>query len=121
MAAGALAEFGKANMPALAQFQPGGDQHTVNIYAGLPLELEQHVHRAGIVGAAAQNPSAAAENCACESLDQPRWLLYGDGLHLHRPGNAHRLYRVDSGIFSLTTVLSEPAASITYVQESNGP
>ncbi len=91
--ASALAELCKANMPALAQFQPGCDQHTVDIHAGLPLELEQHAHRAGIVCATAQNPAAAAENRACESLDQPRRVLYRDGPHLHRPGDAHRLYR----------------------------
>ena len=70
MAAGALAELGKADMPVLAQFQPGGDQHAVDVHAGLALELEEHAHRACIVSAAAQNPAATAENCTRENLDQ---------------------------------------------------
>src|ERR1035437_10956323 len=67
--AGALAEFSKTDVPALAQFQAGGDHHAVNINAGLPLELEQHIHGAGIVCSAAENPAATAEDCAGEGLD----------------------------------------------------
>ena len=91
VAAGALAEFGKADVPALAQFQAGGDHHAVNIDAGLPLKLEQHIHGAGIVCSAAENPAATTQDCAGESLDQARRLFDGDGLHLHGPGNAHHL------------------------------
>jgi hypothetical protein len=108
MAARALAELGKADVPALAQFQPGGDHHAVNIHAGLPLELEQHAHRAGIVGAAAQHPAAAAENCAGERLHQraaPRWRRPSSASPRECSSLAPRSW---SGIVSLTPLLSEP-------------
>ena len=94
VAAGALAEFGEADMPALAQLQAGGDHDAVDIDAGLPLELEEHVHGAGIVCAAAEDPSATAEDRAGQDLNQPRGVLDGDGLHLHRPWNADGLRSV---------------------------
>ena len=63
VAAGALAKLGEADVPVLAQFEAGGNEHAVDVEAGLALELEQHAHRAGVAGAAAQNPAAAAEDC----------------------------------------------------------
>src|ERR1039457_2922419 len=67
--AGALAEFGEADVPALAQFQPRGNQDDIDFHTDPALELNEHAHRAGIVCASAQNPAAAAENCAREGLD----------------------------------------------------
>lgn len=87
MVAGALAEFGKADMPVLAQFQAGGDQYAVYIYTCLTLKLEEHRDRAGFVRSTAEHPTAATENGTGEGLDQAARLLDGDRLHLQCPGN----------------------------------
>ena len=110
LAARALAEFGKADMPALAQFQPGGNQHAVNIHAGLPLELEQHAHRARYRWRRGSEPSRRSrESRRSESgpaATAPRWRWPSSA----SPKECSSLApRCSSGIFSLTTVLSEPA------------
>jgi len=116
-----LAELGKTDVSALAQLQSGGDHQAVNIHTSLALELEQHVHRAGVICAAAENPAATAQNCACEGLNQPRRLFDGDGLHLHRPGKAKRLRFVVARYCSHhTCLIGVTQRSLTIVPESNG-
>lgn len=83
----ALAKFGEADMPALAQFHACGNQHTVNIETTSPLEFEQQVHGAGVVACPAQHPSSAAQNRARNRPQQVSRLLHRYGAHLHRPGN----------------------------------
>jgi len=94
VAAGALAEFCKSDVPALTQFQAGCNQYTVNLEASLALEFEKHADSAAIVCATAEDPAAAAQNRASESLYQPRGFFDGDGLHLNCPRDAHRLLYV---------------------------
>lgn len=120
-AAGALAEFGETNVAVLAEFKAGGDQDGIHVEACLTLELEQHVHGAGIAGAAAENPAAAAKDAAGESLHQARGLLSGDGFHLQRPRDARRsacvaLCPVDPHV----RYIGARIRSIIAVQESNG-
>src|SRR5580692_3984467 len=85
LAARALAKFGESNMPGLTQVDSGGNQHTVNIHANLPLKFEQHVHRACIVCAPAQYPAATGKDCTRKRTHEMRWLVTADSLHLHRP------------------------------------
>ena len=91
LAARALAQLGQADVPVLAEFQPRSNQDRVDVDAGLPLELEQHVDPPAVVCASAQYPSPAAKNRAGQQLNQPRRLLDGDCLHLQRPGDAQSL------------------------------
>src|ERR1035438_5821831 len=118
MAAGALAELGKADVAALTQFQAGGDHDAVNIDADLALEFKQHIHGAGIACSAAEDPSATAQDCAGEGLDQARGFFDGDGLHLHGPGNAYHLSCV-AGLqyLSHSRLIGEGERSITIVAE----
>jgi len=90
VAACTQAEFGKADVPTLAQLQAGGDQHAVNLNAGLALEFKQDGHRTGIVGATAENPAATAKNGSGEGLDQSRGLFDRNSVDLHRPGGTNR-------------------------------
>ncbi len=94
MAARTLAEFSEADMAALAQLQPGGDQNTVNINAGMAFKLEEHTDGSAIIRAPAQHPAAAAQYRPSEGLNQMRRLFERDGLHLHRPGDAYSLLRM---------------------------
>ena len=87
-AACALAELGEPNVSRMAEFEPGRNEHAVDIEARLALEFKQHGHRSGVAGAPAQNPSPAAEDAAGEHLHQPRGLLGGNGFHLQRPREA---------------------------------
>ena len=56
--AGALAEFSKADVPVLTELQPGRNEDAVDVDAGLTFELEEHIDCSGIVGAAAEHPTA---------------------------------------------------------------
>jgi len=121
VAAGALAEFSKANVTVLAQFQAGGNHHAVNIDAGLPLKLEQHIHGACIVCSAAENPAATTQDSAGEGLDQARGLFCGDGLHLHGPGNVDCMSCILGWQHEFhTCFIGAGKHSIIVVAESNG-
>jgi len=86
LAAGALAEFGKAHVRELAQFKARSDQHGVNVYTALPFELKKHVDQAGIAGSAAKNPASITKDGSGKHLQQARRLFGGGCLHLESPG-----------------------------------
>jgi len=88
---GALAEFRQKDMAALAQNQAHADQLSINVHAVPSFEFEEHVNHARLGRTSAKHPSAASNNCARKSLNQPRWVFNGDSLHLHRPGCACHL------------------------------
>jgi hypothetical protein len=50
-AVSALTKLGDPDVTALVQVDPGGDQHAVDVKAGLSFELKQLVYYACIVGA----------------------------------------------------------------------
>lgn len=74
-ALGATAEFSEIDMAVLAEFKADADQDAVNVHAGLALEFEEHVDGARVIGAAAEHPTAAAEDGAGEGLDEAGRLL----------------------------------------------
>ena len=90
VAARALAEFGETHVAVLVQLQAGGDEHAVDIEACLALEFEQHAHHAGVAGAAAEDPAAAAKDAAGECFHQARGLFGRNRFHFQRPGNVLR-------------------------------
>ena len=121
VAASALAKFRETNVAVLAEFKTGGDQDCINIKTGLALKLEQHAHGAGIAGAAAENPAAAAEDTPGESLHQAGGILNGYGFHLQRPRDVG-----SSACVVLCPVephvryIGGRAGSLIVVPESNG-
>ncbi len=71
----ALAEFGKANVGALAELQSCRNQNAVDFQAGVPFKFKQHIDQSGVACAPAQHPASAPENRAGQGFDRPARLL----------------------------------------------
>ena len=77
----ALAKLSKAHMGPLAQIQPRGNQDAVNLETRASFELKQDVDQASIVGAAAQNPPSAGEDCTRKNLHESSRFVLRDRVH----------------------------------------
>jgi hypothetical protein len=86
-----LAQFRKADVRALAQFQTRRNQNAVNLKAGASFKFKQDIDQARVTCASAQNPAPAAEYRARDGLHSPARLIPRDRTHLQSPWNQPRL------------------------------
>jgi hypothetical protein len=70
-----LAQFRKADMRPLAQFEARGNQDAVDFQAGSPFEFKHDVDQARVTCTPAQHPTPTSEDCAGEGLHHPAPLV----------------------------------------------
>lgn len=119
MTARALAEFSKANVAGLTQFEPGRDQNAVDFETSLTFEFEEHGDRSRVAGSAAQYPPAAAKDRTREDAGHARRIFARYRLHLHRPGDTRCLPLVMCRHLH-NLVIGEGADGLKAVAELNG-
>jgi hypothetical protein len=116
----ALAQFREPEMGSAAQVKTHCNQDAVDLYARLPFKFEEHAHGSGIVGAAAQHPTAATENGPGQGLHQSARLLHRDSPHLHGPGNRRLMHPIaEWNMLSHVPVIGPMRWSMMHVQESD--
>lgn len=78
----ALAEFRKANVRTLAEFEARGDKNAVDFEAGASLKFEEDFDQAGVACASAEDPAATSEKCAGDGLYGAARVGTRNGAHL---------------------------------------
>lgn len=117
---GALAQFREAEMGSAAQVKTHRNQDAVDLYTRLPFKFEEHAHGSGIVGAAAQHPTAATKNGPGQGLHQSARLLHRDSPHLHGPGDRRFVHPIAVwNVLSHVPVIGPMRRSMMHVQESD--
>ena len=120
-AARALAEFGEAYMPDLAQFEARRYEHTVDIQTCLAFEFEGQIHSSRVTCPTAEHPAATSKNSACEGLDEARRFFRTYGFHLQSPGKtAHLSCSPFCPDDPHARSIGCEIRSLTFVLESNG-
>ena len=93
----ALAQFCKAEVRTLAQFQACCNQNAVNLETGSPFEFEQDVDQSRVTCTSAQYPASASEDRPRKGLHSPARLVPRDCPHLQSPWNHSRLEWIAEG------------------------
>ena len=114
----ALAKLCEPKMPGTAEVKTHCNQDAIDIHARLPFKFKKHAYGSGVIGAAAQHPTAATENGPGQGLHQSPRLLHRDCSHLYRPGNRGFMCPIaEWNVLSHIPVIGAMRRNIMHLQE----